>query len=90
MGLFKSIGHGLKKTAASLASSVSSLFKKEEKSGAVNAVRNVFENVAGVETNPTMRGTNSQPSPYFFSKKEWKARKKRLATSSASRRANRK
>lgn len=90
MGLFKSIGRGLKKAASAIASSVSSLFKKGEKSDKVNAIRSAFEGVAGVETNPTMRGSNAQPSPYYFSKKEWKARKRRLATASASRRANRK
>lgn len=89
MGLFKSIGRGLKKAATSIASSVSSLFEKKEKSGAVNAVRSVFENVAGVESNPKLGGSNITASPYFFTDKEWKRRKRRLKLSKSSRRANR-
>lgn len=88
MGMFSSIGRGLKKAAQSIGNGVSNLFKKGVKKAASSASSH-FEDVANVEANPTLRGSNFTKSPYYFSDKEWKRRKKRQKLTSHSRRTNR-
>lgn len=89
MGMFTSIGRSLKKTASSIAKGVSQLFDKKNVSQRVGAVASAFADVAGVEANPKLGGPRFTESPYFFSKKEWKKRKRLRTISSLSRRRNR-
>ena len=88
MGMFSSIGRGLKKAAQAIGKGVSNLFKKGVDKAA-STVSSHFSDVAGVQANPTLGGPKFTESPYFYSKKEWKRRKRRLKLTAQSRHNNR-
>lgn len=82
MGLFKSLSKGLKNLQAAISNKATKV--KEAVSTYTKAVKDAAE-----ETFTPIEGMTQPPYKHYFSKKEWKLRKRRLKMASISRRVNR-
>jgi len=58
MGMFSSIGRGLKKAAQAIGNAVSKAFTKAKEKATASPVSSHFSDVAGLHPNPTLRGSN--------------------------------